>query len=96
MIKKLSLPLIAALAFAGNTFAADQTGSFEKRAKPISGTLSLTEVDGQKIIRFNDDFKTKKGPDLKIFLSKKPIADLKKRPTFIDPANLGFIDSIKG
>ena len=96
MLNKIILPVIAALAFAGNAFAADYTGYFEKRAKPISGTWTLADVDGKQVIRFNNDFKTKKGPDLKIFLSKKPIADLKKRPKFIAPVSLDLIDSIKG
>ena len=96
MFKKLTFPLIAALAFAGNAFAADYTGRFEKRAKPISGTWTLAEVDGKQVIRFNNDFKTKKGPDLKIFLSKKTVANLKKKPTFIAPVRLGPIDGIKG
>ena len=96
MLKKLILPILATMVLAGNAFAADFSGTFEKKAKKINGSWTLTHVDGQQVIRFNDDFNTKNGPDLKIFLSKKPIADLKKRPTFIDPANLGFIDSIKG
>ena len=96
MFKKMILPMVAALAFAGNAFAIDSNGTFEKKAKKISGSWTLAEVDGQQIIRFNDDFKTKKGPDLKIFLSKKSVNDLSKNPTFIEPLSLGLIDSNKG
>jgi len=80
MLKKMILPVIAALAFAGNALAA----------------WTVADVDGKQVIRFNNDFKTKKGPDLKLFLSKKPIAELTKRPTFIAPKSLGLIDGIKG
>jgi len=38
------------------------------------------DVSGdQTIIRFHNNFKTKKGPDLKVFLSKKSIKDVTGR-----------------
>ncbi|MEP6341800.1 MAG: DM13 domain-containing protein [Maricaulaceae bacterium] len=96
MLKRLTLPLVAALVLAGNAFAADQTGTFEKKSFKIKGSWTLTEVDGQQVIRFNDDFKTKNGPDLKLFLSKKTVDNLSKSPTFDAPLSLGLLDSNKG
>ena len=96
MLKKLILPILATMVLAGNAFAADFSGTFEKKAKKIKGSWTLTHVDGQQVIRFNDDFKTKNGPDLKIFLSKKSVSNLSKNPTFIAPVSLGLINSVKG
>jgi len=58
MLKKIILPILATMALAGNVFAADFNGNFEKKAKKIKGSWTLTQVDGQQVIRFNDDFKT--------------------------------------
>lgn len=96
MLKKIILPILATMALAGNVFAADFNGNFEKKAKKIKGSWTLTQVDGQQVIRFNDDFKTKNGPDLKVFLSKKSVDNLSKNPTFIAPVNIGLIESVKG
>lgn len=96
MFKKMILPLTAALLLAGNAFAADQSGTFSKKAYKIKGSWTLTQVDGQNVIRLSDDFKTKNGPDLKIFLSKKNVANLKKKPSLISPLNLGVLKSNKG
>jgi hypothetical protein len=96
MIKKLILPIFAALALAGNAFAADQSGTFSKKKYNIKGSWTLTQVDGKNVIRLSDDFKTKKGPDLKIFLSKKTVGTLKNKPSLIAPLNLGVLKSNKG
>jgi len=96
MLKKLILPAAIALAFAGNAFATDSNGIFTKKKYKIKGSWTITQVDGKNVLKFGDDFKTKNGPDLKIFLSKKNVADLKKNPEFIAPINLGLIDSNKG
>jgi len=36
----------------------------------------VAEQNGQNVIQFNDDFKTKGGPDLKIYLSPHTVSDL--------------------
>jgi len=52
------------------------TQNFTKKRYSIKGTWSVSEVDGQSVITFNDDFKTKGGPDLKLFLSSEKVKDL--------------------
>ena len=96
MIKKIIISVAATLAFASSAFAGDYNGTFEKKSFKIKGSWTITQVDGQQVIRFNDDFSTKKGPDLKLFLSKKSVDNLSKNPTFEAPLSLGLIDSNKG
>ena len=49
---------------------------FVKKKKKIKGAWSVVQENGQTLIRFSDDFKTKNGPDLKVFLSPQSIADV--------------------
>ena len=58
------------------TFAADQNQDFFKKKYKIDGTWSLTQRDGKAYVTFSDDFKTKNGPDLKVFLSPMSAADV--------------------
>lgn len=96
MFRKFAVAAIAAFAFASSAFASDYNGTFQKKAYKIQGSWTLTQVDGQQVIRFNDDFRTKMGPDLKIILSQKSINSLSKNPTLKTPLNLGLIQSNKG
>lgn len=67
--------LVAALApipsFAEVPVGTDQ--AFVEKQYDIRGSWSVVEENGQTLIRFSDDFKTKKGPDLKVFLSPTAI-----------------------
>ncbi len=84
--------------FAATPIAAVQAinQSFFKKKYNIKGTWSIIERDGKSYIQFSDDFKTKKGPDIKIFLSPKT-ADAVNGKNAVDGAlNLGFLKSNKG
>lgn len=48
-------------------------GTWEKQHKTISGSFEILKKDGGTYLVLSDDFKTKSAPDLKIFLSKKPL-----------------------
>jgi hypothetical protein len=52
------------------------SGDFVKKKYNIKGDWQILQQNGQTILRLSDDFKTKKGPDLKIFLSPQSIADV--------------------
>ncbi len=53
-----------------------QGGDFVKKQYSIKGDWQILQKDGQTILRLSDDFKTKKGPDLKIFLSPQTVANV--------------------
>jgi len=54
-----------------------KSGTWVNKDYKINGEWSLEKRGNQHVITVNDKFKTKKGPDLKVFLS----------PQTIDPAN---------
>jgi len=72
------------------------SGDFVKKKKSISGNWSVVQENGQTIIRFADDFKTKKGPDLKIFLSPQTLQDVNGKTATSGAINLGVLKSTKG
>jgi hypothetical protein len=44
-------------------------GHWTKKGSAISGSWSIVEEGGKRFVLLDDEFKTKKAPDLKIFLS---------------------------
>ena len=70
--------------------------SFVKKRYSISGEWSVAEHDGQTQIRFSDGFKTKGGPDLKVFLSKHPIETLDSKTAVDHALNIGVLKSKSG
>ena len=49
------------------------SGTWIKKSKAIKGGWSIEKRGDQHVISFNDKFKTKGGPDLKVFLSPQSI-----------------------
>ncbi len=96
-IMKKILLISAALLLAPVTFAQDagEREFIEKRYK-IEGTVAIDVVDNQTRITLSDDFKTKNGPDLKVFLTKKPVADLNGDEVVPEGLKLGVLKSNKG
>jgi hypothetical protein len=91
---------ISVSAFAQSPAAVEQvqdlTKPFTKKKYKIKGSWSLIQRDGQNIIKFSDDFKTKNGPDLKIFLSPQSIEQASGKTAVNDAINLGELKSNKG
>lgn len=52
------------------------SGGFVKKKYNIRGDWQILQQNGQTILRLSNDFKTKKGPDLKIFLSPQSVASV--------------------
>jgi len=74
-IALLSSPVWAQSSY-GSGSEAPAGATFVKKRYNIKGTWSVAEQNGQNVIQFNDDFKTKGGPDLKIYLSPHTVSDL--------------------
>jgi len=53
-----------------------QSGSWVNKDYKVHGEWSIEQRGDQRVIKFNDKFKTKKGPDLKVFLSPQTIDDV--------------------
>ena len=77
IIMSLALSFMAIGAFtttAATAATADQiSGTWVKKSKAIKGGWSIEKRGDQHIISFNEKFKTKGGPDLKVFLSPQSI-----------------------
>lgn len=53
-----------------------QESTWIKKSFKIKGLAELKKEDGNRWLILKDDFQTKNAPDLKLFLSTKPIADV--------------------
>lgn len=75
---------------------APAASTFVKKRYNIKGTWNVTETEGQKVIQFNDDFKTKGGPDLKLYLSSKSVSDLQSGDVAKSSYKLSILKSNRG
>jgi hypothetical protein len=75
---------------------ADSEGTWVNKQYKIKGAWEIENRDGQTIIRFKDGFKTKGGPDLKVFLSKKDIKDVNGKNATSDSVFISKLKSKKG
>lgn len=70
--------------------------SFQKKSFNLKGTVSVEQRDGKTFIVFSDDFRTKNGPDLKIFLSKQSVSNATGRNATDDAILVSVLESNKG
>ena len=90
-------PAYAQSSYTGEAAATATDGqSFFKKKYKIKGSWSLVERDGKTFVSFSDDFKTKKGPDLKVFLSPKAAADVNGKNAVEGSLLLSKLNSNKG
>ncbi len=75
--------LVAPLAqAAAQSQAAAETlasGGWTTKAYAIHGNWKIVAQDGKRRIVFDEDFRTRRGPDLKVYLSRRPLAALTDR-----------------
>lgn len=90
----VSVPSYAETPAAAAVTVEDQ--AFFKKKYRIKGTWSLINRDGKSFVVFSEDFKTKNGPDLKIFLSPKSAEDVTGKNAVDGALNLGPLQSNKG
>lgn len=69
---------------------------FVKKKYNIKGQWKIVEENGQTLIRFSKDFKTKSGPDLKVFLSPQAISEVTGKTATNEAILLGKLKSNKG
>ncbi len=89
MIKLISIPstllrtlciftVVSLFAFSSNLLATQNaSGSWVDKKYSINGNWEVMQrEDGNWIIKFDENFKTKSGPDLKVFLSPQSIDEV--------------------
>ena len=69
---------------------------FFKKKYKINGTWTLVEHSDKTLIRFSGDFKTKSGPDLKVFLSPKSEAEVNGKNALEGAIQLGVLANNRG
>lgn len=72
------------------------SGDFIRKSKRLKGSWNVVERDGRTFIVFSDDFRAANGPDLKIFLSPKSVADATGRNAIDGSLNIGELKKTKG
>ncbi len=73
-----------------------QGGGFIKKKYGIKGDWQILQQNGQTILRLSDDFKTKNGPDLKIFLSPQSVAAVNGKTATQGSILVSALNSNKG
>lgn len=74
--------LLTALLVTATTFSFAQvshSGSWIEKSYEVEGNWEIIKNGKVNILRFDEDFDTKKAPDLKIFLSKLSYDDVTKK-----------------
>ncbi|MEL7451856.1 MAG: DM13 domain-containing protein [Pseudomonadota bacterium] len=84
------------IAATASTEASLPAGSFVRKSKKLQGSWEVVERDGQTFIRFDDNFRAARGPDLKVFLSPTSIADVTGDTAINGSVLLGELTSTKG
>lgn len=78
-LAKTSIALFLATVLINLSFADEHeitSGTWTTKSNAIQGGWEIIARDDKKIIIFDEHFKTKKGPDLKVYLSKETIKNV--------------------
>ncbi len=70
--------------------------NFIKKHYSITGNAKIIKTSDETEIVFSEDFETRSGPDLKVYLSKLSISDLKDASVGPNSLKLGVLKSRKG
>ncbi len=76
--------------------ADDQGGGFVSKKYSVDGGWTITTSGDKTLITLDDTFKTKGGPDLKIFLSKQSIGEVTGKTATKDSVLVSALKSNKG
>ena len=98
----LTTAAFAAQAFAEETETTAQSsetlfeGVWTKKSFKAAGAWEISQKDGQLFVSLSDDFKTRKAPDLKIFLSPLAAADVTGKNATEGSVLISPLESNKG
>ena len=70
--------------------------AFQKKTYNIKGSVSIEQRGDRTVLVFSDDFRTKRGPDLKIFLSRNSVSDATGDNATTNAVRLGELQSNRG
>lgn len=73
-----------------------KTGAFVKKRYSITGNWTIKTDGNQTLITFDDQFKTKGGPDLKLYLSPKDLNSLSSDTAEMGSVKIGVLKSNRG
>ncbi|GAB5454232.1 MAG: hypothetical protein Hens2KO_04610 [Henriciella sp.] len=74
----------------------ETSGDFVRKSKRLKGSWNVEQRGDKTFIVFSDDFRAANGPDLKIFLSPKSIADATGKNAVDGSINIGELKKTKG
>ena len=69
---------------------------WQKQDFKVKGDWTIEQRDDGNYVVLSDDFKTKKAPDLKLFVSKKAYGDINGKNATEDAAIISLLSSHKG
>lgn len=108
-VAALGAALCATTIFSGTAYAAEtpaalvqiaQTAAtplnFQKKTYALKGSVTIEQRGNRTVLVFSDDFKTKRGPDLKVFLSKNAVSDATGDNATTEAIRLGELTSNRG
>ncbi|MGB6230866.1 MAG: DM13 domain-containing protein [Litorimonas sp.] len=109
-VAALSAALCATAMFSGTAHAAElspapvvqlaQTQSapiaFQKKSFSLKGDVRVERRGDRTVLVFSDDFRTKRGPDLKVFLSRNSVATATGANATTGAVRLGELKSNRG
>ena len=84
------------LASETNPVSSSATHSFVKKKYSIKGGWNIGTIDGQTVINFDEGFRTKSGPDLKVYLSKSKLSELTNDKVESSSTKLSVLKANKG
>jgi len=71
-------------------------GAWVKSSYRIAGRWAIVARDGARYIEFDDDFKTRRGPDLKVYLSTRAVEELTDSTVAANSTEVAALKSHRG
>jgi len=94
---KKSFLLLVLFSFITLNIFAQKGNAWVKKYYSVSGNWSIESQNGESYLLLHSDFKTSKGPDLKLFITKKDAMSINKKDAVQKHGILiGKLKSIKG